>query len=1221
MGLPRRGRPGLAGPVLVLLCLASLPARSSAWQAVNGSSLAREWEVVREGEAREPAVVVSIADSTGDRVRAALPARTSVAAAHRIATRSPSKTTRPGPRPLLLRRAVAASNRAWREVRWAEFSGRGDRENRVAADAELAALVRAAADGEGRVIVAMANYGYLDFFFSWLCHVRRLGLAPHVVGIALDPAARDVMQARGVRVYYDGSAAYHTGGADLREDAAARTHGTREFASIAHRKTYYVRQALAAGADVLFSDTDVALLRQPWPLVDPAADLQLATDWRPAADAGDEAGRQYACTGFFFARARPATLRLFDRALQWQQHPANAGRDDQIAFNALLPRLARASALRVSLFHGLLAASGYTYFHAQLPQRLGMCPVAVHVNYIKGRAMKRWQLRAHRLWRTNARLRCVDPGRTTPEAVRCADVGPPPGAGEAGTEHALGLRVRLQPWQGRLTASATARQLLVPVSGAQGEGEVEGSTTPCHPVTVVGAFARRTLPLAPNWLAHALREAVQAQRWLAERDDESGGAAEVVVAALDEGACAALRPWARPAGRGQPAVHVRCGHGERGDKRGLQYGGDALAAAAGAAAVSEAAAAVAAGRVALVVDPGAALPVHQLTKALLGAAARQGGRESEGGCVLFPVLYRPAATPVDDPVSRIASANASLPLPRVAAAADRFLAPACEDVAAPHVLAAVPGAAAERALAALRAGLSAASGAGNAEGASQLLRSLARQLVAAHSAIPCDAHPSPEHDTRSSMGVGDGADWVPVRGLAFPHPDLLWAHAVLDHLGAVPALAVLPHAARLSSAAPRAPCARPHWVRGATTGLSLPPTLALASDVAALIAIGAWRAPLPRLRAAPPGSSSPLLLRLPRRLPGVSALEGRPAPAVDSLLDSGALQAHTTPPDRGERGRHPPFGDTVCRPSDAACIAALVATARWLREVQEAVARWALRRGCADPSDTPSPTSRDAARALIELEAASPGQRAVVTATGAVKVQATPLPGPPGATVASAAEVAAAAVLATLPGTRTLCDIGFGGGEAAVAMLAATPWPVAVQSHVGTARKSNNMDRDISSALLLLRWLDRLFPHRVETQLGPVLATMGETARASPDSRCDLLWIDPHGTPDVDLVRHASLLHGAGSGAAVMAVAGCGARPGLRRGWDRLTSHGVVQPVHLPLTGPLLGGDTGPAAIHGPWFRVRAEEWEAGTGWGAAAGQGELCVGRPNASISSITAG
>ena len=314
----------------------------------------------------------------------------------------------------------------------------------------------------GTVIVTAANFGYLNHVQNFKCFMDRLGL--NFLLVALDERAYEGAQRLGVvsvsLTTAGRNASRRVRGTDAQrtqqirsspqsalvvEEAAADYH-THGFHVITVRKIEAVVRVLQLGFDVLFIDSDVLLLRDPFPLLGAALAASKADyiftsnklcpaagglpfDFRNPLDEGN--------TGLFFVRPSPGILALLnatiaaapsfpgldDQSIFWRV--ARAARDVQVV---ALPSCASATAsaaasaaastspssptapsspstpratvcaLDECVFSvGALRGSAFAALQAEL-QRRGAEPVSLHANWIKGNAAKAAALAARGLW-------------------------------------------------------------------------------------------------------------------------------------------------------------------------------------------------------------------------------------------------------------------------------------------------------------------------------------------------------------------------------------------------------------------------------------------------------------------------------------------------------------------------------------------------------------------------------------------------------------------------------------------------------------------------------------------------------------------------------------------------------------------------------------------------------------------------------------------------------
>ena len=318
----------------------------------------------------------------------------------------------------------------------------------------------------GTVIVTAANFGYLNHVQNFKCFMDRLGL--NFLLVALDERAFEGAQRLGVvsvsLTTAGRNASRRVRGTDAQrtqqirsspqsalvvEEAAADYH-THGFHVITVRKIEAVVRVLQLGFDVLFIDSDVVLLRDPFPLLGAAlaaskADYIFTSNKLCPAAGGlpfdfrnpQEEGN----TGLFFVRPSPGILALLnatiaaapsfpgldDQSIFWRV--ARAARDVQVV---ALPSCASAAAAAAAAAStspsslttalatsspsspsspratvcaldecgfsvGALRGTAFAALQAEL-QRRGAEPVSLHANWIKGNAAKAAALAARGLW-------------------------------------------------------------------------------------------------------------------------------------------------------------------------------------------------------------------------------------------------------------------------------------------------------------------------------------------------------------------------------------------------------------------------------------------------------------------------------------------------------------------------------------------------------------------------------------------------------------------------------------------------------------------------------------------------------------------------------------------------------------------------------------------------------------------------------------------------------
>lgn len=121
---------------------------------------------------------------------------------------------------------------------------------------------------EKTVVVAAANYGYLNHLFNFDCFAKRLGMKYLVM--SLDERLHRHLNEHTSLVSYYFDKSQHAGSSDIgsgdskvgTEPASFRS---KQFNLISTRKNEAVHDIMGLGYDILFSDADVAILQNPFP--------------------------------------------------------------------------------------------------------------------------------------------------------------------------------------------------------------------------------------------------------------------------------------------------------------------------------------------------------------------------------------------------------------------------------------------------------------------------------------------------------------------------------------------------------------------------------------------------------------------------------------------------------------------------------------------------------------------------------------------------------------------------------------------------------------------------------------------------------------------------------------------------------------------------------------------------------------------------------------------
>lgn len=107
---------------------------------------------------------------------------------------------------------------------------------------------------ENAVLVTACNFGFLNHLFNFDCFMRRLKMKYLV--FAMDKRAYDYLKA---------NTTIHVVGTDNELTSSAQEFRSKHFNLITAKKKEIVHDIMTLGYDVLFSDTDVAILHDPIP--------------------------------------------------------------------------------------------------------------------------------------------------------------------------------------------------------------------------------------------------------------------------------------------------------------------------------------------------------------------------------------------------------------------------------------------------------------------------------------------------------------------------------------------------------------------------------------------------------------------------------------------------------------------------------------------------------------------------------------------------------------------------------------------------------------------------------------------------------------------------------------------------------------------------------------------------------------------------------------------
>lgn len=181
---------------------------------------------------------------------------------------------------------------------------------------------------EKTVLVTGCNYGFLNHLHNFKCFADRLGMKFLV--ISFDKGAHDYITSNTTMNSYL-MAADSTGQAVTN---VAQEFRSKQFNLITARKKEAVHDILALGYNVLFSDTDVAMVQDPIPLIvfqnvdySHSVNVWCMIDQKPF---NFFKSKLEGNTGFYFVRSNNNTIQLWQHA--YEAAPRHPRLDDQAVF-------------------------------------------------------------------------------------------------------------------------------------------------------------------------------------------------------------------------------------------------------------------------------------------------------------------------------------------------------------------------------------------------------------------------------------------------------------------------------------------------------------------------------------------------------------------------------------------------------------------------------------------------------------------------------------------------------------------------------------------------------------------------------------------------------------------------------------------------------------------------------------------------------------------------
>ncbi|GAM28636.1 hypothetical protein SAMD00019534_118120 [Acytostelium subglobosum LB1] len=203
----------------------------------------------------------------------------------------------------------------------------------------------------------------------------------------------------------DMAAAMLTGGKVVSSDTVygeqPESYGGVGFRAICNEKPLVVLDVLKRGYNVLWTDTDIVWLSDPFTAFQQAA-YAAGIDYQRDIDLIIQQDDDDVCAGFYYIRSNATSISYMEQVIAF----LNPIVDDQISMRKFLKELAtpavsgapQTGKLRVFKLPRTTFPNGTAYFNLKLPQRANIEPVIIHNNCIIGHRSKRERFIDYGLW-------------------------------------------------------------------------------------------------------------------------------------------------------------------------------------------------------------------------------------------------------------------------------------------------------------------------------------------------------------------------------------------------------------------------------------------------------------------------------------------------------------------------------------------------------------------------------------------------------------------------------------------------------------------------------------------------------------------------------------------------------------------------------------------------------------------------------------------------------
>ncbi len=232
---------------------------------------------------------------------------------------------------------------------------------------------------DNTVIMAFANFGYMDMLLNTLETIQKTRPHHEVSVFVLDRSTQEALQDMGIESYLFQSR-FHPPEKDL-------NIWSQEWKSVVLNKLEILQSVLRLGHRILYTDIDIVWLKDPFPFIrdflSEECDLLIQTE------------QDMMCSGFLYAKPCRGTIELFDASKE-DIHLFPTREDSRVDQPLLDRRIKKSKNLRYCVFPPDLFPVGHEWYNNW--KILQHKAYIVHFNGVSGKRKKIYKMRRYGLW-------------------------------------------------------------------------------------------------------------------------------------------------------------------------------------------------------------------------------------------------------------------------------------------------------------------------------------------------------------------------------------------------------------------------------------------------------------------------------------------------------------------------------------------------------------------------------------------------------------------------------------------------------------------------------------------------------------------------------------------------------------------------------------------------------------------------------------------------------